>query len=701
MGVFRIARAEFIKIFKKPSVYLMGVVLAAVLVLSLLFFTPVNKQNYTVKIEGTTVGQVYDKFTNDENIAGGNDIKRTKYNQEITNNLTKIDFYTILNSRNAALKNSHDEFLIAYQDLASVIKSENKDKIAAAYKKVKNSIDTYSTVYNDIGALCSNCAFYSHYTTLPIYTEAKENLQELKNKANALEANVFVNNIKNTSKYLDNLTTIYDTNSNFIKATLKYYADTISKKQTTYYNAVINNPTTNQSLLTSYKNTLSLEVESFLTTLKTLHDSKNTLAFIDIKQYEALTNKIEEVKTTIESFYSSSNANVAEYKRHETIVKTLNNLSLSSNITTFADSLIHFNVSDETLKDLKSTIEKRIEELKTGLNESIVAANKDSASKLQKDIDELNNLVSNYRILANNTTTLVINSINLEATKVLNPNQITNYVGFEKFNAYEKQEELTKVKYLISTGTYNQEYNDVFAFNKNSATKTTAYDFMFYGMEIATLIITIFAIFMSASLIASEYDSGTIKLLAMRPFKRWKIISGKLLATMIFVFLFVLFSFVICLVAGITMFPFDNTQILVIFNSTNAFALHPMILMAINVGCIFLEILFYTIIALSISTIFRSYTAAISISCIMYILALSLNILFGGAFWYSFIPFINADFFKYFGGSFLSTGTSAINSLFTPTLLTNANFFIGLGIYGVTVVVFSLITQIVFKVRDF
>ena len=63
MGVFRIARAEFIKIFKKPSVYLMGVILAAVLVLSLLFFEPIGKQNYTVNLDGTTVGKIYDKFT--------------------------------------------------------------------------------------------------------------------------------------------------------------------------------------------------------------------------------------------------------------------------------------------------------------------------------------------------------------------------------------------------------------------------------------------------------------------------------------------------------------------------------------------------------------------------------------------------------------------------------------------------------------
>ena len=87
MGVFRIARAEFIKIFKKPSVYLMGVILAAVLVLSLLFFEPANKQSYAVNLDGVTVGQVYDKFTNDENVSSG-DIKQSKYNQTIADNLT-------------------------------------------------------------------------------------------------------------------------------------------------------------------------------------------------------------------------------------------------------------------------------------------------------------------------------------------------------------------------------------------------------------------------------------------------------------------------------------------------------------------------------------------------------------------------------------------------------------------------------------
>ena len=224
---------------------------------------------------------------------------------------------------------------------------------------------------------------------------------------------------------------------------------------------------------------------------------------------------------------------------------------------------------------------------------------------------------------------------------------------------------------------------------------------MFYAMKIATVLISAFAILMAASLIASEYDSGTIKLLAMRPFRRWKIITGKLFATMFFVIVFVLFSAIISLVAGICLYPLSSAPVLAVLNGQVAFAINPALLMAIYICSTILEIFFYAVLALSISTIFRSYTAAISISFITFILAYSLNILFGGAFWYSFIPFINTDFFKYFGGSFLSTQTGLFNSLFAPTLLSNASIFITLGIYLGTISLLIILTHIIFKARDF
>ena len=699
MGVFRIARAEFIKIFKKPSVYLMGVILAAVLVLSLLFFEPGNKQSYNVNLDGVTVGQVYDKFTNDENVSSG-DIKQSKYNQTIADNLTKINFYEVLNERNTSLKKVNDEFVVLYNDLAAKVATKNDVEIEAVYTSVKNKINEYNQVYNNIQDLKSNCEFYNTFTNLSIYTKSKEDLQNLINRSKNDKASVFVNLIK-SSEYISKLNTIYSTNEDFVRSTLNYYADSISKKQNDYYNRVINNPTPDQDSFLSLKQTLETEVANFLSNIKQLSESKYPLVFINKEEYDKIIKNTADAQTVLESFTSEANATKPAYERHKIIVNKLLTLNLSDNIKKFKDTIIDFDVNSTTLSSLRKVITERVEELKIGLTESIITANKNSQSKVQKDIDELNEIITCYKVLTLNSTVLVDNTINLEAIKVLDSNKINKYIGFEKFNLYEKTEELARTNYFIESGTYNQQYNDVFAFNKNSGAETSAYDFMFYGMEIATLVITIFAIFLAASLMASEYDSGTIKLLAMRPFKRWKIITGKLLATMTFVFLFVLFSFGICTVAGICLYPIDNTLILTVFNSGIPFAIHPLALMGINLGCILLEIFFYTIIALSISTIFRSYTAAISISCIMYILAVSFNILFGGAFWYSFIPFINADFFKFFGGSFLITQSSAFNTMFTPTLLSNANFLLSIGIYGVTVFVFMVLTYIIFKVRDF
>lgn len=700
MGVFRIARAEFIKIFKKPSVYLMGVILAAVLVLSLLFFEPIGKQNYSVKLDGSTVGQVYDMFTNDNNISSG-DIKKSKYDEQINNNLTKINFYKVLNSRNEELFNVNSDFIVLYNDLKDISNSGSTtdDKINEAFTSVKNKIRTYGDVYNNITTLSENCEFYSHFTTLTIYTDAKNVLDELISRSSDGSSVVtFINFVENNG-YIEKLNNIYSINKNFVKSTLNYYAENIKTKQKDYYNRVINN-TSSQDIFITLKNNLYSEINAFSDALNKLVNSTYSLTFIDKTEYENIKNVVTNALSVIDS-YNDSNANLTDYQKHHNIVLELENISLGNKINDFVSTLINFDIPTTTLNKLEKTITERVEELKAGLISSIETLNKESSSSSTKNINALNDLITSYRTLSINTTTMVDNTINLEAIKVLDSNKINNYENFKEFNKYEVNEQLTSANYFIENGVYNQHYNDVFAFNKNSGIETNAYDFMFYAMKIATLIITVFAIFMAASLMASEYDSGTIKLLAMRPFKRWKIITGKLLATMIFVVLFVLFSFLISLVAGVCLYPIDSTPILAIFNATTAFSINPILLMLINLGFIILEIFFYTVIALSISTMFRSYTAAISISCIMFILALSLNILLGGAYWYSFIPFINADLFKYFGGSFLTGTTGGLSTLFSPTLLSNANFYISLSIYGGTILIFLAITYIVFKVKDF
>ncbi len=700
MGVFRIARAEFIKIFKKPSVYLMGVILAAVLVSSLLFFEPIGKQNYSVSLDGSTVGKIYDKFVAEST----SELKKSSFDEVIDNSLNKVNFYLDLNERNNSLQQVNDEFIVLYNDLVVQSKIENNDqKINDGFSAVKNKLESYNEIYNNVSTLKNNSKFYKHFTTLPIFTEAKETLSNLNSKAqlSSTTAKIFINHV-DSNEYISKIVKIYETNKNFIESTLDYYANNIKTKQNEYYNRVINNPTSSQSTFGPLKTDLYGEITNFYEVIITLAESDNMLAFLNKAEYETLKNNIAEAKSIIESYSSEAMASKTDYQRHKHIVTEVHKLSLYDNIISFKESIEKFNVSTTTLKELQTTIITDITNLKTGLNSSIESLYKQNPiSSATNDINKINDLISSYRVLSINSTNLVNYTINLETTSVLKSTDINNYIGFEDFNTYETTESLTRVTYFIDNSEYNHHFADVFAFNKNSTAETNAYDFMFYGMEIATLVITVFAIFLAASLMASEYDSGTIKLLAMRPFKRWKIITGKLFATMFFSIIFILFSFLICFVAGICLYPLTNAPVLMIFNATTAFSIHPMLLMGLNILCIILEVLFYAVIALSISTVFRSYTSAISISCIMFILAISLNVLFGGYFWYSFIPFINADFFKYFGGTFLTTEASALNSLFTPTLLSNANLFVSLGIFTGTILVFLLITYISFKLRDF
>ena len=699
MGVFRIAKAEFIKIFKKPSVYIMGVILASVLVLSLLFFEPVGKQDFTVKLTGSTVGQVYDKFMNDST----SNYKKSEFDNLIDANLTKLDFYLLLNNRAQNLNKVNTEFSALFTDLKNSVAAKDPETTTnKIFNDVKAKLNEYKTIYSDVSTLTASSTFYTEYVKINLFTDVGEILDKIILDSKESTSS-FISRITN-NQYLDKLNKVADNDDNAIKNSLNEFAKQIKDQTVKYTHLVYNNPS--PSYADQYEarlNELKAVVINAQTFTNTLFKNDYRLIFVEKAEYEELIKSFTSVISQLNSFSdpNNANANLTNHERHTIIAKSIDKTKLDEKLSTFSTNLSYYRVSTKTLEDLKKTINKNIAELKTGLTTSIETANKDASSADIKKIAALNDLITSYRVLANNTTLLIDTTLDLEATEKFGSTQITKFNEFDKFNYYETKENLSRAKYYIFNGVYNQHYSDVFSFNKNSTTETNAYDFMFYAMKIATVLISAFAILMAASLIASEYDSGTIKLLAMRPFRRWKIITGKLFATMFFVIVFVLFSAIISLVAGICLYPLSSAPVLAVLNGQVAFAINPALLMAIYICSTILEIFFYAVLALSISTIFRSYTAAISISFITFILAYSLNILFGGAFWYSFIPFINTDFFKYFGGSFLSTQTGLFNSLFAPTLLSNASIFITLGIYLGTISLLIILTHIIFKARDF
>ena len=72
-GVFRITKAEFIKIFKKPTVYIMAFILMLACVLSLFLYSPTPRQDLSVKLSDENAITNYNIFMSDI----GSDNKKT------------------------------------------------------------------------------------------------------------------------------------------------------------------------------------------------------------------------------------------------------------------------------------------------------------------------------------------------------------------------------------------------------------------------------------------------------------------------------------------------------------------------------------------------------------------------------------------------------------------------------------------------
>ncbi|MEG1499831.1 MAG: ABC transporter permease subunit, partial [Clostridia bacterium] len=233
----------------------------------------------------------------------------------------------------------------------------------------------------------------------------------------------------------------------------------------------------------------------------------------------------------------------------------------------------------------------------------------------------------------------------------------------------------------------------------NSGTTTNAYDFVAYSNEIVSILIVIFSILIASKLIAGEQSNGTMKLLAIRPYSRTKIIFGKLFATIFFAAIFMLFATICNLLIGIGFFGLPATSLMIgVFNGTSVFVSHPIVFLIFSTFSIFLKIIMFTSIAVLISVLFKSYTGAAFSSFIIYILTFGLNFLLKGTSWYKFFPTANFDLYKYFI-PLQQTADPTLANIIYP-LFNDANFFLTLGIFLGTLLIIQLISIITFKRKD-
>lgn len=609
--MFRICRAEFKKLFLKPSIFVLAGILIFVLASCSFLYKPNDRPNSYVPLLGeTTISGYYNKLDRTDGILTDSFIN---YENKIKNAKTYISYYETEFDAKAELKRQLDEdFMTAYRNYG-----------IAYTNYLNNDVESNRTSLINARQVFYNIIFNSESSIKASY-EIYRNVSNDNQKMNFLTTKSLDNNI-------DNL--FQDCSKIFKDAQTKNGEDEIA-----IYKEIKNNIDN-----INFKNKL----ESYFDEL---------IAFIPNAEYvNSLKDYITETENRLGLILDG--ANVYSHSDTEGLYKE---------IADFVNS-----------------------------TKGIPAENNDKANltKLQK-------MVTQYKQSCENLLNLVTNGIKLDGLKQYENMELTKFTGLDNFNYYEQKEEQVKLLYLFKTNTFEFDYATPFSMDQPSNYNVNAFDFSYFALRLCMFIIVIYVITVAASTITGEQSNGTLKMLAIRPYNRSKLLAGKLLSTLLIGTLLIAVSAVATLAVGGISYGFASNPVLVVFNASSASAMSPVLLYFIYLLTLIVEMSFFVLLALAISMLFKSQIASVAISILAYFGTIVLNMLLGTASWLKILPFTNINLYKYLGSSFLSHDTNFLRAMFSSPVAVGSSFWLSFVYTAVIMVGLTVTVFEVFKRRD-
>lgn len=506
------------------------------------------------------------------------------------------------------------------------------------------------------------------------------------------------------------------------------------------YHSLIENPKDKAQSLLSKMNIIKQAWADFLTSIDTLENASteeeistaknNSLnkqnilkeKFVDMENY--YTNRIQQYSIPLilvteqtdmdiqdnlgraKSIltYSSSEKNIEYFKNIKNLIENFDCINkLEDNIAKVKD----LSYSTENLQSNYNYFQTLSSEKVSTALEKVNSLNQEASLNAEFDANESNqilmkNLIIRYLSACSNATKTLNNDLKYNIIEDYGDVAMAQYVGFEDANSYRLAEAKTKYCYLLENDYADSDLASTLSFNKNSYSETNAFDYMYFAMEIVSIVIITFTVVLGAGMIAKEHTQGTIKLLAIRPYKRWKIIFAKTLATLFFGFVFVLLSAIVTLITGIIIYGISFPTMLVVFNASTVFVAPIWAVFLIYLATLMLKIWIYALLAIAISTIFNSYLASVCIAVGIYATNIIVTFVSRGATWLRYNVFANIDLFKYFGGSFSSSYNSLQNltNLFSSPVFPGVNFNVSLVIVASIIVILNVAMLTVFNKKD-
>lgn len=446
------------------------------------------------------------------------------------------------------------------------------------------------------------------------------------------------------------------------------YINTIAKTNVlnslTRLNAAINNALINSSngsyaLLSTQKN----------------HDNYQQY-YADIYDHFSITKD----KSQILSHYS-----VYEKQYKSGFYKSLNNF-------------IYPNLSNNFIRDFTEDVNgsklnliySRLNGILIEINENYDLAVQD-ASKNTANAYTMDNLANEYINTANTYINLIKYELLSNAFAHTNTSEEIDIMYIKNYSEYNVNSLLTRYSFLFENNEVENNYAHPLTIGITSNHETNAYDYAYFVLRVFSFVIIVYAIMMACGSIAGEIKDGSMRYYAIRPVSRLEIFLGKLLSIIILSSILLIFSSIIAIIVGGTIYSYTSLNILTIFNGSIATVLDPISMILIFLLSTLLELIIYISIAMLIATLIKSDLFAVTIMLVLYLLNTLLPMFVDGAnSWLAFYPFSHINLYSMFGSSVYAVSNNFFNLIFGAKIYMGSNVWLT----GCTILIFIVFTII-------
>ncbi len=427
--------------------------------------------------------------------------------------------------------------------------------------------------------------------------------------------------------------------------------------------------------------------------LKTSVATNNLRLFVKEKDYKNFTALLSRTLST----FRADNKDLSAIETYIDIVTVATQDELFERLYEFATTTImDVTLSEKSLEDLTFLYEYSKETQSIILENAIVDKEDESISSA-----EYKRNLSDYFYISDMFLELVNDSIKFESIKGMNDTYAQKYAGYQDVCVYQLKERITKNTYLLKKDLTPNTASTPFNLAISSGQTANAYDLMFYGLQGCSMVIILLAMLTIAGQIAGETQNGTLKVLLTRPFKRHKVLSAKILSTLIISVALLILCALILFITGWIVYGLDATPIVAIFNASSAFRISPFMLMFVYLLFLIVKIFFYTIMTAAFANIFKNNIATTIVSMVIFFFVFITPLILANSFICAYLPFAGIDLFNYFGGAYIGKGVVNFAAIFSTPMYPNSTFVVSIITSMITLAAAIFISYIIFNKREF